>query len=486
MAIDLDFERKMDSALEAEQAVVGALLIDESLVQQILSAVDAKDFLFSEHRLIFQAARALFREGIPVDPVTISGRIGSKHNDLLVQLMEVTPTAANWSAYADLMREQAALRRIKDLAIQLDGAVTLDDCRETIAALGQVMNDGRKVDSWNMREMLDDFFASQDPDAPAPEYFTYGLSVLDQGTYTEGGDVVMIGGEPSSGKTALSLMMAYHMAKNHKVGYFSLETGKKKVRDRMVSSSMQINLNAIKNRSLSDWDWSSVAEKQRSFASRDLIVFRASGMNVTEIAATSQAHGFDVIFIDYVQLVVPDIDRRMPRSEQMADVSRALHTFAQKSGTLVVELAQLSRPDRSRGWREPEMQDLKESGQFEQDADLILMLYRPDPKDEALDQERNRILKIAKNKEYRRGKWPLYFDGARQTLAVVVPDVPDGDDALSNPYTKTQRDFVNSGLAAKARSRANATRAQVSGQTQLDFEEIPDTPDNPFDEEVNG
>lgn len=473
-------EEKLDRQLDAERAVLGALLIDESLVQQILGAVDAKDFLNSTHRLIFQAARALFREGIPVDPVTIRGRIGAEYSNFLVQLMEITPTAANWSAYADMMREQAALHRIKDLAIRLDGAATLDECRETIAALGQVMNDGRKVDAWNMREMLDDFFIAQDPDAPAPEYFTYGLSVLDQGTYTEGGDVVMIGGEPSSGKTALSLMMAYHMAKNHKVGYFSLETGKKKVRDRMIATSMQVDFNDIKNRTLKDGDWTALAAKQKEFSERDLTVLRASGMNATEITALSQAYGFDVIFIDYVQLVVPDIDRRMPRSEQMADVSRVLHTFAQKSGTLVVELAQLSRPDRSRGWREPEMQDLKESGQFEQDADLILMLFRPNPNSDELDTEKHRILKIAKNKEYRRGKWPLYFDGGHQTFAVMLPDDmrPDSGHVL--------RALVETGKAAKARNSANARRAQVFGQQQMDFQEIPDTPDNPFGEEVNG
>lgn len=461
--------------LDAERAVIGSILLDEGIVRDVLACVDAKDFLNSANRLIYQAARALFRTGEPVDPITIRGRVGAEYSDYLVQLLEITPTAANWRTYAQLMREQSALQRVRDLASSLCEAVTLEDCREAVAALGQVMSDGRKVDAWNMRDMMDSFYAAQDPEAPAPEYFTYGLSVLDGGTYTQAGDVVMIGGEPSSGKTAMSLIMAYHMAKEHKVGYFSLETGKEKVRDRMMAASMQIDFNDIKNRALKGGDWTTLAARQNDFVHRDLTVLRASGMTVTEITALSQAYGFEAIFIDYVQLVAPEIDRRSPRSEQMADVSRALHTFAQKTGTLVVELAQLSRFDKKGGWREPEMQDLKESGQFEQDADLILMLYRPNPNDDTLDEERHRILKIAKNKEYRRGKWPLYFDGAKQTFSVMLPNGEREDHSK-----KVLRDLVDAGKAAKARNRA----AQVAGQTRLDFREVPDGPDNPFREEA--
>lgn len=477
MAASID--ERQDHQLDAERAVIGSVLQDEGIVRDVLSCVDAGDFLNPTNKMIFQTVRALFRAGEPVDPITIRGRIGGEYSEYLVQLMEITPTSANWRVYADLMHQQAALGRVKDLALALDEACTLDECREPVAALGQLLADGRRVEGWTMREMLEDFFASQEPDAEKTEFFTYGLSVLDDGTYTEPGDVVMIGGEPSSGKTALSLMMAYHMAGKHKVGYFSLETGKKKVRDRMVSASMQIDFNAIKRRDLSENDWKVLAAKQADFSCRDLTVLQASGMTATEITALSQAYGFDVIFIDYVQLVTPELDRRAIRSEQMADVSRAFHLFAQKSGTLVVELAQLSRPDRSRGWREPEMQDLKESGQFEQDADLILMLYRPNPDDDCLDQERNRILKIAKNKEYRRGKWPLYFDGSRQTFAVLMPD-----EAPASDSKKVLRDLVEAGKAARVKNRMEMKRAQVDGQQSLGFREVQDGPDNPFAQEV--
>ena len=458
MAVMQEHELRMQ--LNAERAVIGAVLIDENIVRDVLSCVDAGDFLEPVNRLIYQAARKLFRDGAPVDPVTIRNQIGADYTDYLVQLMEMTPTSANWREYAEDMRQQTALQRVRDLADQLMGAPNLDGCREAIAELGQLMGHGRKVDTWNTREMLDDFYVSQDPEVEAPEYITTGIEVIDQGTYTELGDVIVVGGEPSSGKTALALMMAYHMAKTHRVGFFSLETAKKKVRDRMVAHMAQVDFNAIKRRTLSERDWTAVAAKGADFAKRDLTVLQASGMTATEIQAVSQAYGFQIIFIDYVQLIVPESDRKAIRSEQMAEVSRSLHTFAQKSGTLVVELAQIARMDRSSGWREADMHDLKESGQFEQDADVIYMLFRPNPKNEdGLDEERHRILKVAKNKEYRRGKWPLYFDGAKQTFSTIV----DSGDERSK---QVLRELQAAGKAARNKNH-------VEGQVGMDgFREI--------------
>lgn len=448
-------ENKLDRQLDAERAVLGSMLIDERIVRDVLACVDAKDFLTSTNRLIYQAARALFREGTPVDPFTLRDRIGEQYSDYLVQLMEITPTSANWKAYADAMRQQAALRRIRELADQLAMAVHLDDCREAVAELGQLMGPGRKVDTWTAKEMLEDFYASQDPDAPAPEYITTGIEVIDQGTYTELGDVIMIGGEPSSGKTAFALMMAYHMADQYKVGFFSLETSKEKVRDRMMAHMAQVDFNSIKRHELGERDWTSVAAKGADFARRDLTVLRASGMTATEIQAVSQAYGFQIIFIDYVQLVVPETAKNAIRSEQMASVSRALHSFAQSSRTLVVELAQIARMDRSSGWREADMHDLKESGQFEQDADIIYMLFRPNPRNEdGLDEEKHRILKIAKNKEYRRGKWPLYFDGAKQTFSTMVEDG-------SAQSKKVLRDLQAAGKAARNKNHVDGQQAMT-------------------------
>lgn len=406
--------------LEAERAVLGSMLIDESCVSAILSTVDERDFSTQTNRMIFQAARAVFREGAPVDAVTVNAKLGAaigterEQQQYLIQLMELTPTSANWREYAQLMREQAALGRIRSLASQLTLAGTLDDARPLVAQLGEQLSARRGVKTVDMCTLLLNF-ADRHAAGTHPDYIEFGLDVLDQNTYVRRGDVVVLGGYPSDGKTALALMMAYRMAKTLKVGFYSLETSEAKLGDRLVTQGMQIDFDTIKRSALTDRDWGTFAVGTDEAVKRQLYVIEASGMTASDITAHAVSMGFDVIFMDYVQLVVPDSSARDMRSEQMARISRTLHTFAQTRGVLVVELAQLTRPERG-AWRAPDMHDLKESGQFEQDADLIVMIYRPDPAS-IYSREKCRVISIAKSKEGRRGRGVFSFDGAHQTFA---------------------------------------------------------------------
>lgn len=398
--------------LDAEQAVVGSLLLDESLAPAILAAVDPADISGPANRRILQAARALLREAAPVDPITLRDKLGPESAEYMVQLMEITPTAANWRVYADLLHEQATLARVQDLARDLADASTLEECRGQISNLGDLLATGKGVDAWSMADAYRWFMESQASDKK-PEYISYGIREIDEGTYTEPGDVVVIGGEPSAGKTALGLMLAYHMAKKYRVGFFSLETGTRKLTARLVSAAIGINFNDIKRGTMDEAAWLQVAQGGEDFTGRGLTLIPAAGMTPTQIQAESRARGFQIIFIDYIQLVDPEGDPRANTAQAIAGVSRSMHTFAQSTGTLVVELAQLSRPEKSGGWRPPDMHSLKETGQLEQDADAIMLLYRPKP-DGDLDPNKTRILKIAKQKEGRLGTWPMAFDGTHQ------------------------------------------------------------------------
>lgn len=456
-------------SLEAEQAVVGSLLVagakgDTETIRGLLSQVREEDLLNPVNKAAFQAARTLFRSGAAVDPITIRDKIGGQYSDYLVQLMDITPTTANWPEWAQAAHEQTAVQRARALAEPLSLAVTLDDCRPVSAQLGQLLSDGRRLNTWTVSQLLDSFFESQDPDAPKPEYVTFGLRVLDEGSYIEPGDVVIIGGYPSDGKTALALQTAWHMAAEYRVGFFSLETDRKKLRDRLIAHAAGLDLADIKRRQLGDTAWEELAKRQADFVKRDLTLVDAAGMSAADIETASRAYGFQVIFIDYIQLVTPERSSGGTRSEQIAAISRALHTFAQKTGTLVVELAQLTRQDRKTGKdgkeirRDPTMQDLKESGQLEQDADMILLLFRPGPKDKGpdgqeLNEETHRLLKIAKNKEGRWGDWVLYFDGGRQTLSVVTDNMG------------VMRKFQAEGRKAQIRSKRDPN--------QVEFTELP-------------
>ena len=452
--------------LQAENAVIGSLLLDDRLAAPILAAVDASDFADSGNRRIYQAARALLQEGAPVDPVTIRGKLGPEISQRLVQLMEITPTATNWREYAAIMHEQATLSRIRLVAQELTEAANVEDSRVKIAALADMVATGQGMEAWSMEDAFRHFMESQAAEKKR-EYIGYGIREIDEGTYTERGDVVVIGGEPSAGKTALALMLAYHMAKKYRVGFFSLETGPKKLTDRLVSSSLGIDFNVIKRQKMVEADFEQAAAGGSDFTSRRLTLLRSSGWTASQIQAVSRSYGFEIIFIDYVQLITPESDPRAGMTQAVAAISRALHTFAQSNNTLVVELAQLSRPQKQGGWREPTMHDLKETGQLEQDADAVMLLYRPKPGGD-FDPDKTRVLKIAKQKEGRLGKWPLAFDGAHQSFAPLAG--PDGQALM--------RKMMDKAKLTKQVRRGDARKAQVDGQVR--FAEVPESGDEPF------
>lgn len=448
--------------LMAEQAVLGSLLIDPDCVGAVLAKVREEDFLAETNREIFRAIRSLFRAGEPVDGVTVRGKLGEDHGAYLLQLMEATPTSANVMEYAAIMHEQAVLQRIRDLCADLGTAPTLEAARPMIAKLSASLDETARLDIWTMRDVLEYFQRRQTDQEARPEYVSIGVKDVDEGSYTELGDVMVIGGEPSSGKTAFGLLAAYHMAAKYRVGFFSLETRNEKLADRLVAGNLNIDFNAIKRSTLKEDDWRRFAEGSSAFMEHDLRLIPCSGMTASGIQAITRACGFQVIFIDYAQLLRPEVSDRMGSAAQMADVSRSLHTFAQRSGVLVVELLQFSKPENKGKWREPTMHDLKETGQWEQDADIIMLLYTPNPASD-FDQATTRMLKVAKNKEGKRGIWPLHFDGDHQRFTPMAG--PDGKAIM--------RKYHDAGRAVKAKRQT-----QVQGQES--FSEIKPSGDEPF------
>lgn len=418
----------------AEQAVVGAMLRDPTIVPDALSVVDVADFADPTgiDRRLFEAARALFREGAPIDVLTILGKLGLDGNKeartYAAELMETTPTTANWREYATLMHESAMLRIVQENAMLLTGTLTLEDCRAPAAAIANALSAGRKVKPRKFSDLLNDFADRQSPDRPKKEFVSIGLTQVDRLLFLELGDVLVIGGLPSDGKTAFALISALHMAQKYKVGFFSLETNTDKMTDRLVTSGFQIDFDRIKAQSMTDLDWVQFAERMPEYCKRNLWLFNESRMTADQIAGISAAYDFDVIFIDYVQLISTEKVKGTTRAEQLADVSQSLKIFAQSTKTLVVELAQRKTPDRKDAQSDTDQFDLGESSQFGKDADVILQLSRPGKNDRVSDEDegsrqmdfdKTRILKVAKNKEGKRGKAKLYFDGEHQSFYIL-------------------------------------------------------------------
>ena len=418
-------ETKARPGLEAETAVIGAMVAAPEIVKDVLFAVREQDFRIEFNRQIYRAARDLYLRAKPVTPVTIRDKVGKESSEYLAQLLEITTTSANWREYAVIMAEQASMRRMQDLAMQVAAAGTAQECRELAAKLQQEQSGGRQITAYTMEDMIQDFAARQTAKDPV-RYVRYGLAEVDAGTYTQPGDVVIIGGYPSDGKTALALQMALRMAREWRVGFFSLETDRRKVTDRVVAALNDISFTAIKRRELTDKDWERFAAKSAAASALKFTLIEAAGWSVSDITSAAEAYDFDVVVIDYVQLIRPSSTRIM-RSEQVAEISRELHAFAQSRKKLVIELAQLIREERPSMQKktnkpqqnEPRMSDLKESGQLEQDADMIFMIYRPVEGGD-YNPATSRFLRIVKNKEGLLLRTLLWFDGDKQTFTPMT------------------------------------------------------------------
>lgn len=432
----------------AERSVLGSLLIagqteNSELVAKILAEVRSADFFDETNKHLFEAARALYREGAPIDPVTVLGKLGLDRDNAaragVAKLLEDTPTTANWREYATLMHDNAVLAHLQAEAIALTQCRTLDDCREHVAAIESTFHAGHRISSKTLEQLYAEFAERQKPDAEIKARYPIGISRIDRKAKLSEGKLVCIGGLPSGGKTALAIQWGVETAKLAPTGIFSMETDDETVGDRIVTHTTQIDYEHIVDQHLTNRDWAIFADKMPLYARRNLRVFDESRLTVDQIAAISTAYGLKIVFIDYGQLIETDHDKNATRAEQLARVSIALKQFARSTNTLVVVLLQLKEPRKYKGadgkikTAAPTMEDIGESRQWMKDADVMFIISRPDDTTdndyvEKLSYDKHRILKIAKNKEGHCGTVTLTFDGEHQTFYVkgTEPDAKSG------------------------------------------------------------
>lgn len=409
--------------LDAQAGVLGSMLIDPDTVPAVLSQVRAEDFVNKDYRLIYQAIQARFRAGQAIDAIlvreTLGGGVDSSWTDLLRGLMDDTPTAANVDAYIAQLRESATLARLRNLGDRLGNAETMDEAQDLVDQMRarQVSRPG--VQAMDMTEGFERFLDRHDGEAK-PQYLSWGVAVLDERIFAEPGDMVVLGGYPSDGKTAFALQIAFGIGKGHRVGFFSYESTRDKLYDRTVSRAAMLSYTRIKRNQLTEADYRELLELRPQLTAPDLTLIDAAGMTVMDIQAYSQAHRFDVVFVDYLQKIAAPRGSRQSDFERVSAISSALQQFGRITGTTVVALSQLSRPDRDKDGkiRPPALSDLRSSGQIEQDADVVLFLYREDYG----KKDSNRTLQIAKNKEGEALDWVNFrFDGDLQTFTRIAP-----------------------------------------------------------------
>lgn len=408
-----------DAARKYEIAIIGSMLIDDKCIGPILPELDEEDFIHAPYRHLFSAMKAMFLSGRPVDPITVCGYLGDSSRqmeDLMRECMEMTPTAANAVYHSRYLRAESLRLRRQELGYALSQEGDPEKQGKLIDRLNALAVDKRDSRAVPLTELLRDF-TSRMRDKTPPKYLTWGMETLDKQLYAELGDLIVLGGHASSGKTLLSLLFALHQAKEYRVGYYSLETSAAKITDRLVSAHAPVALSSIKRHTLTAPDWVATSELVRREEKTSFEYINAAGMTVADITAMALSRRHQIVYVDYLQKLQAKGDKRF---EIVTAVSSDLQRLAKAHGIAVVALSQLSRAQKTEAgtWVPPSMSDFRESGQIEQDADVAMLLWPEDMN----DYRSNRILKIGKNKEGTKVDLTLEFDGLHQTMREIPKD----------------------------------------------------------------
>lgn len=405
--------KEASELMNAQVGVLGSILIDDRCTGKVLATVKEQDFTEPTYREIYRAIKRLYNQSQAIDGIAVNGVLGGDKGDLLAGIMDMTATAANVDTYIDLLKRSALLYHLQELGHKMALAMDADDCQSLIDDANKLLVSRPGIQSVSMADAYADFFQRHDGETK-PDYIRWGIPALDGRIFTESGDMVVIGGYPSDGKTALALLIAFSVAKSKRVGYFTYEGSNRKLHDRIVAAQTLTKFSDIKRNELGEDEYKTIVSMQDSLTAPKLSLIEAAGMSVSDIAAYSQAHHFDVVVVDYLQKVqVSGHHRRASDFEKVTAISSDLQQFGRRTGTVIIALSQLSRPEKKKDGSvtAPTMASLRQSGQIEQDADVVLLIYSEKPG----QKESPRILKVGKNKEGERyDAIRMYFDGEHQ------------------------------------------------------------------------
>lgn len=401
----------LSSWTEAQAAVIGAALIDAACVPEILSDMRPEDFS-GECRRFYEAFAALSAEGRPIDVVTVVNAIGPAYRDAAMTMMQLTPTSANLSAWIAVCKEQSRLRLLRDCGEQLRGAATLADARESVAAAAEISLETGRRTGYTAAECVTEWFDAINRDEK-PEYIDTGIECLNTSLMITPGNFIVVAGYTASGKTALALQMALAVSQTRKVGFFTFEMSRQELTERLISHVSRVDYRRVQRRELSQEEVQYCTQAAAKIYKADLSFEECSGFTVEDIRARTLRQGYTAVFVDYLQHVEA-ADRRVDAFRRVSEVSMGLKRLAQQHGIPVFAMSQLSRAEKSTEEfvAFPQLRDLRESGQIEQDANAVLFVHAPFPR----TMREFRTLHIAKNRKNETDSFHFTFLGAAQTF----------------------------------------------------------------------
>ncbi len=423
---------------EAEQCLLGSLMLDKDAIVKVVDFIRAEDFYKGNHQDIYQAMTDLYTKADPIDILSVSARLKERNRleeiggaTYLTSLINSVPTATHVANYAKIVRQKKILRDLISTAEEIGLAafdeseevdILLDKAEKSVFEIGQRSLTQSFI---QIKDILADTFERLD------ELSKYQGSLRGVATGFEGldkilgglqkSDLVVLAARPSMGKTSLALDIARNVAilKNKSVGLFSLEMSKDQLADKLLASLANINLWNLRNGKLTQDDYSRIQHAMGSLSEAPLYIDDAGSVNILQIRAMArrlQANkGLDLIVIDYLQLMEP-MNRFASPVQQVTENSRALKMLAKELNVPVLVLSQLSREVEKRVPQIPRLSDLRESGAIEQDADVVLMIYREDKYNEnSLSPNIAKVL-IEKHRNGPTGGIDLYFDENRASF----------------------------------------------------------------------
>jgi replicative DNA helicase len=398
-------------SVEAEQAVLGGLMLDNTTWDAIADRIMSDDFYRRDHQLIFAAIADLAARGEPSDAVTLAEYLDrqGKQSDTgglsyLATLVRETPSAANIRAYADIVRERSQLRRlirvggeIAASAYDAEGRSAVELVDDAERRVFEIAESGRKAGSGfvALNQVLGptiDLLDKRHQNQGELTGVSTGFRELDKMTAgLQPGDLIVVAGRPSMGKTTFAINIAENAAIGSKcpVAVFSMEMSREQIALRMISSLGRVNQSHLRTGMFGDQEWSCINSAISLMKNAPIFIDDTGALTPTEIRARARRlkreHGLGLIVIDYLQLMQVH-GTKENRATEISEISRSLKALAKELAVPVIALSQLNRSVEQRQDKKPVMSDLRESGAIEQDADLIMMIYR----DEVYDQNTTR------------------------------------------------------------------------------------------------
>jgi replicative DNA helicase len=428
-------------SVEAEQSTLGALMLEATAWDTVADVLTAQDFYRADHRLIFEAAAAVSEQGKPIDVLTLSEHL-ERHGKLedagglayLGTLARDTPSAVNLRAYAEIVRERALLRRLIEVGTGIATSAFNSEgrsARELVDDAERHVFEIAEAGLISVRSILPSVVDGIDRRFRSPDKITgvaSGFSQIDQLTGgLQGGDLIIIAGRPSMGKTTLAVNIAENAAIGAAVpcAIFSMEMSAEQLSLRMISSLGRINQSNLRTGRLSDEDWPRIDSAMNQLSQAPIFIDETPALTPTELRARARRlkreHKLGLVVVDYLQLMhVPGT--RENRATEISEISRTLKALARELSVPVIALSQLNRSVEQRVEKRPVMSDLRESGALEQDADVIFMIYREEVYEPSTARRGIADIIIAKQRNGPTGEVQLTFLGAFTKFENYAPE----------------------------------------------------------------